>query len=43
MISATITLNDGAIIRRIFDSWGALTDWLAQLHGQVESVVARQK
>lgn len=42
MISAKITLNDGAVIRLLFDTWEFLTDWLEQRHGHIESVEAKQ-
>lgn len=42
VISATITLNDGAVIKRLFNSWELLTDWLERRHGYIESVEAKQ-
>ena len=41
MISATITLNNGEKIERLFDSWELLTDWLERRHGYIESVEAK--
>lgn len=42
MISATITLNDGEKISRLFDSWDLLTEWLEARHKHVSAVEARQ-
>lgn len=42
MISATITLNDGEKINRLFDSWDLLTEWVEARHKHVAAVEARK-
>jgi len=42
MISATITLNDGEKISRLFDSWELLAEWVESRHKHVAAVEARQ-